>query len=563
MLSCDADCAFFYLKENEKNICISGAGGTGKSELLVNLYTEFARKKKVVVTTPTGKAAEVLKRKANCDATTLHSWSGCGIAQKDARQYIRFMSVEKKNELKNMQVLMIDEFSMLGVKVLTLVDKIAKILRENKEPMGGMQLVIFGDPFQLEPVKDAPCFRAGLWKSFNFLNIELTHPYRYELKPPLNLTLPINDAHMETEMPISNDINIKIEKIDADSLPIPTVGDKNYSNHVFVTKQVQPEKINTCLTVPMLDKIKTERIDIKQLTSEEQNKNGDINTNPLSLDELMQTEEEINTHKPNGDMSNGLNYYNILLRMRMGVCTEQDLKILSTRVRSTAYIEDLEKKMWERFYNGQKNIVFATHLFTTKKKVSEHNKKSLDLLRTPLVMYTATDSLKHLNNKMRKNALTKLEEVAPRILYIKEYAYVMVTINIPRMGLYNGTTATVLDANQTGSIIIKLDSGEEHHIYRHNFVEEFGGTTICREQFPIILAYGLTAHKAQGSEFTKCVVYTDNLFTGGHAYSMISRCPTLNKLFLVTDFPLKLQDINNCSKSGKAFYKDAMKSNNN
>ena len=129
------------------NVMLTGPAGSGKSYLLMQ-FIEVARKKrkKVVVTATTGLAA------AHLGGQTIHSWSGMGLGTKLHEDYVYMMSETRKKAIRKTDVLIIDEVSMMHDYNLDMVDQAMKIIRENDEPMGGLQVIFCGDFFQLPPV---------------------------------------------------------------------------------------------------------------------------------------------------------------------------------------------------------------------------------------------------------------------------------------------------------------------------------------------------------------------------------------------------------------------------
>lgn len=156
-----------------RNIFITGPGGSGKS-FLINTIVNIAKEndKNVQVCAMTGCAALLL----NCGAKTVHSWGGIGLA-KEPNEVIATtidLNNRKKRNWKKVDVLIIDEVSMMSKKVFELLDLIAKKTRRNGLPFGGIQVVFSGDFFQLPPVKSrseenldakAFCFESSLWNT--------------------------------------------------------------------------------------------------------------------------------------------------------------------------------------------------------------------------------------------------------------------------------------------------------------------------------------------------------------------------------------------------------------
>lgn len=152
-----------------KNIFITGPGGTGKSSLIRYIQKDAQRKLfDIQVCALTGCAAVLLE----CKAKTVHSWAGIGLAngpiEKTVAKVMRNRNA--KSNWKSIDILVIDEVSMMSQKLFETLDAIGKAVRRNYKPFGGIQLIFSGDFYQLPPVgsKDEPetsafCFQSPLW----------------------------------------------------------------------------------------------------------------------------------------------------------------------------------------------------------------------------------------------------------------------------------------------------------------------------------------------------------------------------------------------------------------
>ena len=131
------------------SVFLTGAPGSGKSYILSRFVGDAATKgRKVAVTASTGIAA------THIGGTTIHSWSGIGIREKLESKDIEAISRDKQlvARYRNTHTLVIDEISMLPGWFLDLLNTLAKVLREDSRPFGGIQVVLVGDMFQLPPV---------------------------------------------------------------------------------------------------------------------------------------------------------------------------------------------------------------------------------------------------------------------------------------------------------------------------------------------------------------------------------------------------------------------------
>ena len=132
-----------------KNVFLTGEPGAGKTYTL----NEFIRRaqaldKRIAITASTGIAASHL------GGTTIHSWSGLGIADAIHDADLDRMSYKPqiRERYNRCDILIIDEVSMLHGSRLDMVDRACRWIRHNEKPFGGLQVILVGDMFQLPPV---------------------------------------------------------------------------------------------------------------------------------------------------------------------------------------------------------------------------------------------------------------------------------------------------------------------------------------------------------------------------------------------------------------------------
>lgn len=140
-LNADFQYALDVLEKTGKHLFITGRAGTGKSTLL-QVFRNTTRKKCVVVA-PTGVAA------LNAGGQTIHSFFGF------PAKFFAPEELKKRRDTrlyKKMEVLIIDEISMVRADMIDNIDRFLRINRDINQPFGGVQIVFFGDLFQLPPV---------------------------------------------------------------------------------------------------------------------------------------------------------------------------------------------------------------------------------------------------------------------------------------------------------------------------------------------------------------------------------------------------------------------------
>lgn len=134
---------------------------------------------RVAVTASTGLAA------CNIGGVTLHSFSGIGLGKESPEELVKKIKKNQKARQRwlRTKVLIVDEISMVDGELFDKLETVARILRNNGRPFGGIQLVITGDFFQLPPVPDSGraarfAFDAGTWNTAIEHTIALHHVFR-------------------------------------------------------------------------------------------------------------------------------------------------------------------------------------------------------------------------------------------------------------------------------------------------------------------------------------------------------------------------------------------------
>ena len=194
----ELDLAWQLVERTGVNVFLTGKAGTGKTTFLRRLRERSP--KRMVVVAPTGVAA------INAGGVTIHSFfqfplapyiPGGAFRAKDEKY--RF-SKEKKNIIRTLDLLVIDEISMVRADLLDQIDAVLRLHRDRHRPFGGVQLLMIGDLSQLAPVvKESewvllreyyrtPYFFCSLaLQQTQHVTIELSHVYRQTDRTFINI----------------------------------------------------------------------------------------------------------------------------------------------------------------------------------------------------------------------------------------------------------------------------------------------------------------------------------------------------------------------------------------
>ncbi len=201
-----------FVRYTGSHVFLTGKAGTGKTTFLHQL--KRSTEKRMVITAPTGVAA------VNAGGVTLHSFfqlpfgpfiPGSQIHEANRQRMFRF-SREKKQTIKSLDLLVIDEISMVRADLLDSVDAVLREQRRNDQPFGGVQLLMIGDLHQLSPVAKPEewqllkqhydsvyFFSSHALGRTNLITIELDHIFRQSDARFIRLLNQVRDNRMDSK----------------------------------------------------------------------------------------------------------------------------------------------------------------------------------------------------------------------------------------------------------------------------------------------------------------------------------------------------------------------------
>ncbi|MFP4288387.1 MAG: helix-turn-helix domain-containing protein [Bacteroidales bacterium] len=252
--------AYDFVEKTGKNIFLTGRAGTGKTTFLHQIKNSSV--KRSVVVAPTGVAA------INAGGVTIHSFfqmpfgpiiPGMDDAQErsaDAR--FKKFSKEKINIIRSLDLLIIDEISMVRADLLDGIDGVLRKYRHRDKPFGGLQLLLIGDLQQLAPVvKDdeknllSPYYETFFFfgsralRETNYISIELSKVYRQTDEKFIRLLNKVRDNDLDL---------VTLEKInqqyDPEVFHGDTTGYITLTTHNFQANQLNTKKLSEIRNTP-------------------------------------------------------------------------------------------------------------------------------------------------------------------------------------------------------------------------------------------------------------------------------------------------------------------------
>lgn len=226
--------AWDFVEHTGTSIFLTGKAGTGKTTFLRNVVEHST--KRLIVVAPTGVAA------INAGGVTIHSFFQLPLTPYVPGASIRErydFSKDKRRIIASLDMLVIDEISMVRADLLDAVDFVLRRYRDPSQPFGGVQLLMIGDLQQLTPVirpeeertlsqyYNTPYFFGSkALQQVSYVTIQLTHVYRQQDETFIRVLNHIRDGQ-----PTSDDLTLLNQRYKPSFIPKPEEGYIRLTTH--------------------------------------------------------------------------------------------------------------------------------------------------------------------------------------------------------------------------------------------------------------------------------------------------------------------------------------------
>lgn len=511
--------------EKGLNIYLGGSAGAGKSRVIQEILENFSRKNaRHALTATTGIAA------FNIGGVTIFSWGGIGKGEGTAEELCQKIQMAHRDAKRKRQakitalerwrrtsLIIIDEISMLHPEIFEKLDQIARFLRgEPHKPWGGIHLVLSGDFQQLGPILHA--------------------------KDPAIIELRAIEGALQGT---------------SQHLQLFTKNHMAFCSHIRV--------LILHYMGPNADELGSTYLFYRRAWNEAIPRNQHI----LLQGNYRQKTDPI--------------FYAFLQRLRINTLTAMDHAWLQAKYQY--YLDHFDSTYYSSDgLNGQKLI--PPLLTALNSKVAQENQKHFDRLTTPVMIFVAI-KLHHLERACvaieRSSSLLAKKEMetlttnllAPEQLELRIGAQVMLVTNLDvERGLINGARGRVVafaqgrmistgefgnkrqkiavqdekeEATDPAILQVHVDFGAPHGIvpigrsqwqrgvteYQRQLTDQRQTDYVTYSQFPFILSYALTIHKAQGLTLQEMRADLQDIWIPGQAYVLLSRVSTSIGLWIV------------------------------
>ena len=441
----------------KQNMFLTGPGGTGKTALIKKMVEHCKTVGlRVQVCALTGCASILL----NCQAKTVHSWAGIGLANGYADLIVNKVAGHKRkaSNWKKIDVLIIDEVSMMSQKIFEILDGIGRKVRKatGHLPFGGLQIVFSGDFYQLPPVarddnfqeddlSSAFCFESPQWNNTFSVIIQLTKIFRQT-----------DQAYTK----VLNQIRVGRLTKSAYELLLPHIG------------KTLPETFKPTILLPR-------RRDV----------------------ELINAAEFIKL-----------------------VGEEKIYKLSEADAPPVQQAQQIQVVLQQAQAAGDSPILLPPSYYNTA-------------LPMPTMQHISPEQ-----REMEYNLLVN-SIMADKEIILKKGTQVMCIANIDMESpepIVNGSQGIVIDF-VGGFPLVQFNNGAKRVVGYHTWSSEMS-PSIGVKQIPLIYAWAITIHKAQGVSLDMAQIDAgSNIFECGQTYVALSRIKSLDGLYLTAFNPQKIK----------------------
>jgi ATP-dependent DNA helicase PIF1 len=516
------------------NILLTGPGGSGKTALIKRMVEDGeAAGKNVQVCALTGCAAVLLGCKG---AKTVHSWAGVGLASGPHGKVVDkvIKSKHKSSGWNKVDVLIIDEISMMSKKLFNILDSIGRKVRKGPDvPFGGIQVVFSGDFYQLPPVGDrddeetsAFCFESDQWKSTFHKTVQLTTIFRQTDDKYTKILNQIRVGKLRKSSYETLMAHVG-KKVPADSIIKPTILFPKRRNVDLINRAEMAElkgEPRTFVLSPDTVLTAAERESVASVSDVQREKELAFLTNNIIAEETLTLKKgaqvmciaNIDMEGPypivNGSQGVIVDFINNALNAAAAAVTAAEAALETTIENAPAKIEASESALRE----ANKALSVA------KMELEERDKDDKDYddaVKAVETLKAAASDAEHAN-KRAKNGIKRAHEAlkAAKDLHTR-----------------------LIKKNEEKLPLVQFNDGQKRIIGRHVWrSENVPGLGV--KQIPLILAWAITIHKAQGVTLEMAQIDAgSNIFECGQTYVALSRVKDLEGLYLTAFSPQKIK----------------------
>ncbi len=329
----ELDLAWQFIKNTGTHLFLTGKAGTGKTTFLKNLREQLP--KRMVVLAPTGIAA------INANGVTIHSFFQLPFSPYIPNTTFRSNATpfhfgkEKQRIIRTMDLLVIDEISMVRADLLDTIDVVLRRYRDRSKPFGGVQLLMIGDLQQLAPVVkedewkllqphyDSPYFFSSkALQQTEYMTIELKTVYRQSDEMFLSLLNKIRENKAD-----ENTFQLLNRRYIPNFNPPQDAGYIRLTTHNYQAQQINNDK---------LAELPGKAFSFQATVS------GDFPEQSYPTDETLVLKEQAQVMFVKNDTSGAGRYYNGMLGRVVGVSS----KGISVRNNADDSVIEVEKEEW-------------------------------------------------------------------------------------------------------------------------------------------------------------------------------------------------------------------------